>query len=145
MGGNEDLVNYAKESAKLSKKNNQKPADKPRKCQYQNCPMRAVSTVEGRSRCSYHHTGDFHHEVTIAIKQNINFINGYNSMVKWTVSDWTKHNDYLLNNKNCPMEQGELPSMYLVRFFNWISEKIQSDATILVNQKLKGDQDETNR
>lgn len=138
MGGNEDLVNYAKESAKLSKKNNQKPVDKPKKCMYQDCPMRAASTAEGRNRCSFHVTGDFHREVTISIKQNKNFIKAYNSMVKWNQSDWSDQKNWLRSNKNCAMEENELPSMYLVRFYNWLSEKIDNDASALIEKRVSG-------
>ena len=130
------MNDYKKEMDKLNdNKKSGKPVDKPKKCMYQNCEMLAATTAEGRNRCAFHQTGDYHHEVTVSIKQNKNFINGYNNMVKWDVSDWAKHNNYLLNNKNCPIEQGELPSMYLVRFFNWISEKIANDASVLIEKR----------
>ena len=130
------MNDYKKEMDKLNdNKKSGKPVDKPKKCQYSGCPMLATSTVEGRHKCSFHHTSDFHHQVTLSIRMNKDFLERYYKMVKWDVSDWVEQKVHLINSKNCPIEENELHSLYLVRFYNWISEKIDNDAAVLIEQR----------
>jgi hypothetical protein len=123
-------IDYAEESGKLKgPKEKKKSVRKVKKCMYTGCPLNASTEFGGNYRCSFHFSGDFHHEVTMAIIENLNFIKAYSKMVKWRVSDWTEHSKWLLTKKNCPMEPKELPSVYISRSFEWLSEKIKDDAT----------------
>jgi len=131
-------VNYADEAGKLkAPRGNKKTVPKVKKCMYTNCPINASTEVLGQYRCSFHESGHFHGEVTIAILGNINFIKGYNSMVKWDVPDWIGHKKWLQEHKNCPMQEDETPSHYLIRFFAWISEKIKLEASEHIERKLQ--------
>lgn len=127
---------YAKEAAKLhGPEKKKKSVPKIKKCMYTGCPLNASTEINGQYRCLFHFSGDFHHEITIAIKQNINFIRAYSGMVKWRISDWKKHKDWLLTKENCPMKPKELPSLYITRSFFWLAKKIETEASILIERK----------
>ena len=98
------------------------------------------TSAGGNYRCSFHESGHYHGEVTMAIKENKNFIKTYKAMLKWNTSEWHKQDNWLKTNKNCPMGKDEPPSIYLVKFFNWLSEKIKSDATRHVESRVGHEQ-----
>ena len=132
---NSELINYAKESAKVDANKGKKVIPKIRKCMYTNCPINATTEVNGQYRCNFHESGHFHAEVTAAIVSNVNFINAYNKMVRWDVSDWYEHEKWLRNSAKLPMEALEPPSQYLIRFFAWVSGNIKSEATAAIERK----------
>lgn len=125
----------------MDKLNDKKVGKKPnpiRKCMYVNCPIAASTEVMGQYRCSFHETGYFHGEVTMAIRANVNFIKAYSAMVEWSVPDWKDQKVWLQENKNCPMAEGEVPSQYLTRFFSFLSDKIKAEASEHIERKTNG-------
>ena len=130
------MVDYKEEMDKL--KGNQKNKRKPppvKDCSYTGCPLKASILINGRYTCCFHYGTDFHNEVTIAIKSNKTFLQNYNSMVKWSVSQWQKNKDYLADHKLVPMLEADTPSGYLVKYFQFISNKINNEASINIEDK----------
>ena len=107
-----------------------------KKCQYHGCDHVASVIDSNGPRCNWHETGDYSADVTQAIKDNQNYIDGYNKMVYWDGEDWHKQKTWLEQNVNCPMSPGEPPSIYLIRFYNWIAEKIRTDSVEIINKRL---------
>lgn len=132
--------NYADEAAKLKgTEKKKKSVPKVKKCQYEGCPLKASSFVPERGgySCNFHHSGQFHYDVSISIRNNLSSIQGYNRMIRWEPRDWVKNRNYLLNRKHCPMGENEPPSMYLINYFNWLTNKIQDEATVIVLKRLE--------
>jgi len=130
-----DKVDYAEEAGKLTGKAKPKKP-KVKKCQYTGCPLKACCVVLGSYTCNFHHhsSGQFHKEITIAIRSNKTFIQAYNKMVNWINNEWNDpvNKKWLLNNKNCAMLKDEPPSLYLVRYFNWLDTKVRAEATAMI-------------
>jgi len=126
------LVDYAKEAAKVDSKSKKVHVPKVKNCRYANCPLRATTAINGQYACSFHDTAQFHGDVTLAIRNNKTFIQNYNTMVHMGVKDWQKAKKRLLNHPSVPMNEGESPSMYLVRFFNFIEQKIKNEASEMI-------------
>jgi len=130
--------NYAEESAKLKgSAKKKKSIPKVKKCSYTGCPLNAATVINGRYACNFHFDGDFHQEVTLAIRNNKMFLQNYNRMVKWQVNDWQKNKNRLLNHAMVPMEENETPSGYLVKFFNFIEQKINNESSDMATRRLQ--------
>jgi len=140
------MVDYRKEMDNLkSPEKNKKQVSKVKKCSYYNCPMNAAVFINGRYSCCFHTSPDYHDDVTVAIKNNKNFLKNYNAMVKWRVKDWQERKSHLMNHEFVPMLETDTPSGYLVRFFRFISTKISDEASATVKRRLDnfpGDFDE---
>jgi len=129
---NKEILNYATEAAKLQqqKANPEKPS-LTRKCQFQGCPL--TSTMSGAQgyTCSFHDGNDYHSAVTAAINHNYKLIKSLREMTFWTQDKWSdpKVVEWLQNKPSCPMKEGELVSMYLSRFNQWLHDHIAAEST----------------
>ena len=129
--------NYAEEAAKLTgPKKKKDSAPKVKKCCYQGCPINASTAVNNVYSCCFHDSGQYHYDVTLAIKNNKKFLQNYNNMVRWSVQDWINNKDRLLNHPKVPMGENETPSGYISRFFTFISEKIKTEASEMIEKRL---------
>jgi len=135
MTDTKDLVDYATEHAKIGKK--KKPIDKIKNCSFTGCPMNADAFINGMWMCCFHDSSDYHQDVTVAIRKNKSIIRTYNTMVRWKPADWKEHHKWLITKDNCPMGENEPRSLYILRYFNWISEVIKNDATTEINKRLQ--------
>ena len=115
-----------------------KDANKPppvNKCMYMGCPMRAsIKDLDGY-KCAFHKNGDYHYEITESIKKNIKHVHAYVKMINWSSIDWKTWSDYLSTTVYCPKEDEELNSLYLNRYYLWLSEKIKIEATDFIANK----------
>lgn len=130
--------NYAEEAGKLTAPKSRKKDSVPkiRKCKYSNCPINADTAINGQYTCSFHDTAHYHDDVTVAIIKNKSFRLNYNTMVKWKVKDWVKNKDRLINHKHLPMNEEEPPSLYLIRFFKFLSDKIKRESSEAVTKRI---------
>lgn len=127
-----DLTKLNKDARK------RKEAYKPppiNKCQYMGCPMNASIKDTDGYKCAFHRTGDYHYEITESIKKNLKFISQYTKMINFTTDDWNEQDMWLRTTPNCPMLEGELHSLYINRFYNWLDEKIKNEAMDFINNK----------
>lgn len=127
---------YRKEMDKLDDNKKKKSAPKVRKCKYSQCPINADTAINGQYTCSFHDTAHYHDDVTVAIRKNKTFLLNYNAMVKWKVSDWVKNKANLIEHKHVPMEEEESPSLYLIRFFKFLSDKIARESSEAVTKRI---------
>ena len=115
-----------------------KPYDPiPKKCMYIGCPMKPSWKDDDGYKCSFHENGDYHAEVSQAIRDNMSLIKAYNSMVNWSVVDWVDNNGWLRSNNHLAINEGEHNSAYVLRFWNWLCDKIQDESVIIINN-IKG-------
>ncbi len=115
----------------------EKYVDHVDKCQYMGCPMSAAVKDGDGWKCAFHETPDYHQDVTEAINKNMKFIQAYSTMVKWDSDKWIENDSWLKTNINIPMKPNEPYSEYLIRYWKWISEKIKTDSTETINNRLR--------
>lgn len=130
--------NYAEEAGKLTAPKDKRKGKIPkiRKCKYSNCPINADTSINGQYTCSFHDTAHYHNDVTVAIRKNKTFLMNYNTMVKWKVIDWVNNRERLINHSHIPMIQEESPSLYLIRFFKFLSDKIARESSEAVTKRI---------
>ena len=106
------------------------------KCQYVGCPIKA-SVLDGDGhKCSFHETPDYHQDVTESVKSNIKFIGAYSTMVKWDAEKWIENDSWLKTNVNIKMVNDEPYSVYLNRYWQWLTAKVRDDSISIINSRL---------
>lgn len=100
-------------------------------CQAHGCPLGVLSQT-GSGLCGYHNDRNLFHSgveiqtVTRNINENIRWVRGYRRMTKWGMGDWDKYSDTLKHQEFCPMNEGELPTVYMNRFYQTLNQTILS-------------------
>lgn len=100
---------------------NKQPEPQDATCVAFGCNLRALPN---QTYCSFHNNCDDVQRTTHAINSNARWISGYNTMLKWNSEDWTRYHTSLINNEFLPMNEGELPTMYLNRFYEKLTEAL---------------------
>lgn len=97
-----------------------------RQCDLPGCPLEA-SIMTTRQTCTYHYNlnGGEADKVTLKIKQNLGYLNKYSEMVRWTMWDWKNKRNRLLDRKQFPLGEKEPYSVYLMRYKQWLEDKLQ--------------------
>lgn len=132
MGKYNDVMDDFKDSRKKKKE-----PERIKKCQYFGCPLSSSSSGSQGNVCNFHETPDYAADVTQSIVKNKKFIDAYSKMVRWSNDEWFTNKNWLTTNPDCPMTEGELPTLYLQRFYTWLGEKIKSDSTDIIQKRLQ--------
>jgi len=102
------------------------------KCQFAGCPL-PTTIKEGGCTCGYHYRehGIIAECTTESIKENLNYIRKYNSMLFWDTKKWKERSPQIMGWPVLPATQDEmnLPTLYLNRLKKFIDDNIRERAS----------------